>query len=46
MFVQVHACLVPVLEELAHQAAEQGFTLIHGEELMVDVNTGIDIVTT
>jgi hypothetical protein len=35
--MQVYACLVPVLEQ---QAVEEGFTVIHGEELMLDINTG------
>ncbi len=37
VLIQVYACLVPVLEQ---QTVEEGFTVIHGEELMLDINTG------
>jgi hypothetical protein len=39
VLMQVYACLVPVLEQ---QAVEEGFTVIHGEELMLDINTGTE----
>jgi hypothetical protein len=39
----VYACLVPVLEQ---QAVEEGFNVIHGEELMLDINTGMVVYFT